>query len=97
MPFVVATPITLLWTIFCIFCPLIKTDFISQFAYLPMATYDSGFYDGLGYNPNTTTIHPFAKPFMPDNSLFKHTYIFVILLIVLGGKSNAKIISKLII
>lgn len=86
LPFVVAIPISLFWTIFCIIMPFFKKDFFSQFAQLPIATYDSSFYDGLGYNPDSTTIHPFAKPFVNETSIFNNTPLLILLLIILGRK-----------
>lgn len=84
--FIVATPISIFWTIFCIIMPFFKKDFFSQFAQLPIATYDASFYDGLGFNPDSTTIHPFAKPFVNENSIFNNAPMLILLLIILGRK-----------
>lgn len=86
MPFAVAIPISLFWTIFCIIMPFFTKNFFSQFAQLPIATYDSSFYDGLGYNPDSTTIHPFAKPFVNESSIFNNAPLLILLLIILGRK-----------
>lgn len=86
LPFLVGTPITLFWTLFCVIVPFFKQDFFSQFSQLPIATYDSGFYDGLGYNPKNTAVHPFAKQFTSENSIFENTALLIILLITLTGK-----------
>ncbi|KAG5679177.1 hypothetical protein PVAND_008767 [Polypedilum vanderplanki] len=82
-PFVFLTPITIFWSVLCITMRFFKHDFFSQFAQLPITTYDHGFYDGLGYNPNKTTIHPFEKPFINKNSLFENTPLFIMILVIL--------------
>lgn len=86
LPFVIGTPLTFFWTILCVIVPFFKRDFFSQFAQLPMATYDHGFYDGLGYDPEKVTIHPFEKLFINNNSLFENTPLFIMLLIFLTSK-----------
>jgi hypothetical protein len=86
LPFVLGTPLTFFWTVLCIVVRFFKRDFFSQFAQLPMATYDHGFYDGLGYDPDKTTIHPFEEPFINKNSLFENTPLFMMLLIILSSK-----------
>jgi hypothetical protein len=86
MPFMLGTPLTLFWTILCIVVSFFKRDFFSQFAQLPMATYDHGFYDGFAYDPDKTTIHPFEKPFLNKHSLFKNTPLFIMLLVILSSE-----------
>lgn len=86
VPFLVGAPISLFWTAFCIIMPFFKRDFFSQFAQMPIATYDSSFYDGLGYNPDSVTTHPFAKPFTNENSVFNNTPLLILLMIILARK-----------
>lgn len=92
LPFVICTPISFLWTLFCIIMPFFYRDFFSQFAQLPIATYDSSFYDGLGYNPDSSTIHPFAKPFINENSIFESRPLLIIFLMVFARKKNIYLI-----
>lgn len=87
LPFVAGTPITLFWTVFCIVIPYFKDDIFSQFSQLPIATYDSVFYDGLGYNPENKSVHPFVKVYRND-SVFGNSTFLVILLIILASKLN---------
>lgn len=86
LPFIIGLPITLIWTFVSIMLPLFIEKFFSRFSFMPVALYDASFYDGLGYNPNDTTIHPFAKPFVNENSIFESTSLILIILAVLGGK-----------
>lgn len=53
---------------------------------MPIALYDSSFYDGLGFDPNKTSVHPFAKPFMPENSFFEHTFLILVILVISASK-----------
>lgn len=86
LPFVTGLPITIFWAIFCIVIPYFKYDVFSQFSQLPIATYDSVFYDGLGYNPESVSIHPFARAFQTESSLFNNTPLIIILFVILGSK-----------
>lgn len=86
LPFVVGSPVTLFWTILCIILPIFKTDFYSQFSFMPIALYDRSFYDGLGHDPNDTSIHPFAKPFSNENSVFKNTFLVLIIMVIGASK-----------
>lgn len=86
-PFVVGAPVAIFWTVLSIFIPIKNTRFYSQFAFMPIALYDSSFYDGLGFQPNNTSVHPFAKAFMPENSFFDHTFIILIILVISASKS----------
>lgn len=86
MPFIVATPICLFWTIYCIILPIFKKDFYSQFSYLPMATYDNVFYDGLGYDPDVEKVHPFAEKFLKQSSFFKNKELILIILITVASE-----------
>ena len=86
LPFVAGLPITILWSIFCIVIQYFKDNVFSQFAQLPIATYDSVFYDGLGYDPENVSIHPFATAFQSESSLFANTPLIVILFVILGSK-----------
>lgn len=83
-PFIIGSPVTLFWTILCIITPIYKKDFFSQFSFMPIAIYDSSFYDGIGYNPNDTSVHPFAKPFLAENSIFNSTSTILIILVILA-------------
>jgi len=82
LPFVIGSPVTLFWTILSITMPILKKDFFSQFAAMPIALYDASFYDGLGYDPNKTAVHPFAKPFMSENSFFENTFLILVILVI---------------
>lgn len=86
LPFVFGSPVSLFWTILCIIIPIYKKDFFSQFSFMPIAIYDTSFYDGIGYNPNDTSIHPFAKPFTTENSIFNSTSSILIILVMLARK-----------
>lgn len=88
LPFIYGYPVTLFWTVLCIFMPIAKQTFFSQFAFMPIALYDANYYDGLGFNPNNTDVHPFAKPFIPENSFFENTLLILIILIVAASKLN---------
>lgn len=89
LPFVVGTPVSIFWTILCIFLPIFKKNFYSQFAFMPIALYDGSFYDGLGHDPNKTSVHPFAKPFMPDNSFFDKTTLILLILVISASKQTS--------
>lgn len=82
LPFVVGLPVTIFWTVLCIILPLYKHDFFSQFSFMPIAEYDASFYDGLGHDPNNTKIHPFAKPFVPENSFFENSTLIWLILVI---------------
>lgn len=86
MPFVIGTPITLFWTILCAIIPFFKKNLFSRFGEVPLAVYYSEFYDGLGYDPKTATVHPFVKPFVSENSFFNNTPLLVMLIIVSARK-----------
>lgn len=86
LPFVVGTPITLFWTILCAIVPFFRKDFFSRFGEVPLAVYYSEFYDGLGYDPKTATVHPFVKPYISENSFFGNTPLLVMLIIIAGRK-----------
>lgn len=86
LPFVIGSPIIFVWTMLCIIFPFFTENFFSEFAQLPIATYDAGFYDGLYYNPNNTIIHPFAKPFISKNSIFDNKTFLIFLLIIFASK-----------
>lgn len=92
LPFVIGSPFTLFWTILCVIMPIFKTNFYSQFAFMPIALYDATFYDGLGHDPNNTSVHPFAKRFTNENSILKNT--FVILVIMVIGASKPAILTS---
>lgn len=81
LPFVLGSPVTIFWTLLSILMPILKKNFYHQFAFMPIALYDASFYDGLGYDPNKTAVHPFAKPFMPENSFFEQTSVIIIILV----------------
>lgn len=85
-PFVAGAPLSLFWTILCIILPIFKKNFFSQFAFMPIAIYDETFYDGLGHDPNNTSIHPFAKRFKSDNSFFQNTSLILIILVISASK-----------
>jgi hypothetical protein len=53
---------------------------------MPIAIYDQIFYDGLGYDPNNTAIHPFAKRFMTENSFFDQTAVILIILVIAASE-----------
>lgn len=53
---------------------------------MPIAIYDESFYDGLGYDPKRTSVHPFAKPFLNENSFFDKTAIILIILVVAASE-----------
>lgn len=93
-PFVVGAPVAIFWTVLSIFIPIKNTTFYSQFAFMPIALYDSSFYDGLGFQPNNTSVHPFAKAFMPENSFFDHTFIILIILVISASKSLLSVLRK---
>lgn len=57
---------------------------------MPIAIYDESFYDGLGHDPNKTSVHPFAKPFMNENSFFDKTAIILIILVIAASKFYLK-------
>lgn len=59
---------------------------------MPIALYDATFYDGLGHDPNNTSVHPFAKRFTNENSILKNT--FVILVIMVIGASKPPILTS---
>jgi hypothetical protein len=95
LPFVVCTPITLFWTILTAVVPFFKKNFFSRFGEVPLAVYYSEFYDGLGYDPKTATVHPFVKPYISENSFFGNTPLLVLLVIVAARKEIFKIYSNL--
>jgi hypothetical protein len=79
------------WTAYTIILPIFKSDFYSRFSDLPIATYDSVFYDGLGYNPAETKLHPFAAQFLKQSSFFKNTSLILVILIFVGSKFKIEI------
>lgn len=87
LPFIIGSPVTIFWTVFCIIWSLFKTDSFSRFAYLPLATYNSEFYDGLGYDSESTTVHPFTKEFTKQSSFFANKELIMLLLVVMTGES----------
>jgi hypothetical protein len=60
---------------------------------MPIAEYDETFYDGLGHDPNSTKVHPFAKRFISENSFFENTSLILIILVVAGSKLSIKYYS----
>lgn len=86
LPFVLGTPVSIFWTFLCIFLPMFKKDFYSQFAFMPIAIYDRSFYDGLGFDPNDTSIHPFAKQFIKEDSFFEKTLLILMIFLISGSK-----------
>jgi hypothetical protein len=86
LPFILGSPVTLTWTIFCVVSAFFKGDIFSQFAHLPIVFYDRSFYDGLAYTPNDTTHHPFEKPFLSEHSIFEKKILLTIMLIVFTSK-----------
>lgn len=97
LPFVFGLPITFFWTVLCLILPVFKKHFFTQFSsnQLPIALYDTTFYDGLAYEPNTTTIHPFAKRFKSENSFFDNTFLIIIILVLCASECNLKHSSML--
>jgi hypothetical protein len=91
LPFVIGTPVPLFWTILTIILQLLRADFYSQFSEMPIAIYDASFYDGLGHDPNSTTIHPFTKRFSPKSSFFNNTMLIMCLLVAFTGRSRFSI------
>lgn len=87
-PFVIGSPVSIFWTILCIFLPIFKRNFYTQFAFMPIAVYDATFYDGLGYDPNNTAIHPFAERFMPANSFFDKTTLILMIFVISASKKK---------
>lgn len=87
LPFIIGSPVSIFWTILCIFLPIFKKDFYSQFAFMPIALYDASFYDGLGHDPNNTSVHPFAKPFLPENSFFEKTYLILTIFVIAASRN----------
>lgn len=83
LPFIIGSPVSLFWTILCIITPIYKKNFFSQFSCMPIAVYDKSFYDGIGYNPNDTSIHPFAQHFS-KNSIFDSTSSILTILVILA-------------
>lgn len=51
-----------------------------------MATYDASFYDGLGYDPEVTTVHPFTQQYMKESSFFTNTKLILIILFIVAGE-----------
>lgn len=94
LPFVIGSPITLFWTVLCIILPIFKKDFYSQFSFIPIALYDVSFYDGLGYDPNNTSIHPFAKRFVNENSVFKNTFLVLIIMVIGASKFRSRKVTN---
>jgi hypothetical protein len=88
LPFVAGTPVSLFWTILTIIMPIFKPDFYTQFSSMPIAIYDSIFYDGLAHEPNKTQVHPFAKRFSTENSFFNNSGLIWILMVILASKSH---------
>lgn len=86
LPFVIGTPVPLFWTILTVMLRLVRADFYSQFAEMPNAIYDASFYDGLAYDPVSTTVHPFTKRFSPKSSFFNNTTLIMCLLVAFTGK-----------
>lgn len=97
LPFIIGSPLTIFWTVFCIILPIFQADSFSKFAYLPIATYDSVFYDGLGYDPEVATVHPFTKKFMKQSSFFSNTELILLLLVALAGEPSIIQIIDLLI
>lgn len=89
LPFLITTPISFFWTVFCVFVPFFKHDLFSQFRKIPMAIYYSSFYDGLGHNPNSTTVHPFEKPFVKAISIFSNEKLLILLMVIFARKLNS--------
>lgn len=87
-PFVIGSPVSIFWTILCIFLPIFKRNFYTQFAFMPIAVYDATFYDGLGYDPNNTAIHPFAKRFMSANSFFDKTTLILMIFVISASRKK---------
>lgn len=85
LPFVACTPITLFWTILSIIMPFMDQKFFGRFGEIPIAVYYSEFYDGLGYDPETATVHPFVKPYIRE-SFFDNTPLLVLLTFLSGRK-----------
>jgi hypothetical protein len=73
--------------------PIFKADFFSQFSFMPIAIYDQSFYDGLGFDPNNTSVHPFAKPFMNENSFFDNTMGILLIFVFAASKLKFNIIQ----
>lgn len=88
LPFVIGSPISIFWTVLCIVSPIYNREFFSRFSFMPIAMYDRSFYDGLGYDPSNTSIHPFAVPFTPENSFFDKTAIILIIFVIAASKLN---------
>lgn len=86
LPFVVGTPISLFWSIFCVIKYTYDRKFFSQFSFMPIAMYDSSFYDGIGYDPNNTSIHPFSQRFISANSFFENTFLILVILVVAASE-----------
>lgn len=85
-PFVFGSPIAIFWTILCVIMPIFKRDFFSQFSFMPIALYDASFYDGLGHVPNETAVHPFAKPFRNENSIFGNVTLMLIIHVIAASE-----------
>lgn len=88
LPFIIGSPLTIFWTVFGLATSIIKKDFLPALAYIPMAEYDASFYDGLGYDPEVTKVHPFTKMFMNQSSIFLNTNLILVILFVMIGEER---------
>lgn len=86
LPFVIGTPIIFIWTVVCAIAPLYKSNIFSKLGDVPVVTYMSGFYDGSNYNPDDKNVHEFVKPYSTLNSLFGHTSVLVVFIIIFASK-----------
>lgn len=77
LPFIIAYPVSTFWTILCLILPINNKNFFARFAEMPIATYDWPVSDG----NSKPTVHPFTKPFLPDNSFFENTALILIILV----------------
>lgn len=98
LPFVIGSPVSIFWTALCIISPIFNDEFYSRFSYMPIAVYDRSFYDGLAYDPTNKTVHPFALPFITENSFFNNTPVLLIIFVIAGSKfkkENLKLLQAL--
>jgi hypothetical protein len=91
LPFVIGLPITITWTVVCIFMPIFKPDIFSQFSFMPIAVYHRQFYEGLSYDPENKTMHEFTRRFMRSNFLFDNSTLVLIILCFAGSKFRGKV------